>query len=54
MAGGTDNNQLKAAAEETVALAMATKTAAAMEMAMVTASTKMLTPTMAYQQQGRG
>jgi hypothetical protein len=52
MAGGTDNNQLKAAAEETAAEAMAvaaTETAMATEIVVVTAMKTTPTPPKGYQ-----
>ncbi len=53
MVRGTDNNQLKPAAEETV-VAAATETAMALEMAPVTAAKIMPTPIMGHQQQQQG
>ncbi len=49
MGGGTDNNQLKVAAEDSLVVGTALETATAMEMAIVTATTKMRTPTMPHQ-----
>jgi hypothetical protein len=51
MGGGTDNNELKAAAEETAAVVMATETEMATEMETVTAMTKMPMPTTVHPQQ---
>jgi hypothetical protein len=48
---GTDNNQLKAAADDRVAGATATETATGMEMVTVTVTTKMQAPMMALRQQ---
>jgi hypothetical protein len=48
MVGGTDNNQLKVAAEEMAVVATATETAKATETAMVTAMTKTPAPKMAH------
>jgi hypothetical protein len=58
MVGGTDNNLLNAAAEETAATATATATvtgtAMAMETAMLTAKITTPMPTTAHRQQQRG